>query len=172
MSIRIIRYSNTLRSYKKCYAYAIVSISLLIIYQSHEYLFVINRKLDLTLITAMEKQSHSSVPMIYQDRSRALSDRCNHSHSAASDIRNHNAFDLVREHQLLDLVIFLLQSQSLMYCAVPKIATKTLLTVMIYIHFRDISDHLNTNWKNIDLDRARTEQFINISALVEELRKV
>ncbi|CAF3930325.1 unnamed protein product [Rotaria sp. Silwood1] len=63
------------------------------------------------------------------------------------------------------------QSRSLMYCPVPKVATKTLLTVMLYMHIRDINEHLNNNWRNIDAAKARTEQMINISAFIEELRQ-
>jgi hypothetical protein len=59
-----------------------------------------------------------------------------------------------------------------MYCAVPKVATKALLTAMIYVHLRDISEHLNNNWTNIDAVTAQTEQHINISAFMEELQKV
>jgi hypothetical protein len=59
-----------------------------------------------------------------------------------------------------------------MYCAVPKVATKAVLTAMMHVHLRDISEHLNNNWINIDATTARTEQLINISALVEDLRKV
>jgi hypothetical protein len=170
--VRLIGYSNTRRSRKKYYTYAIASISLLIIYQYHKYLFVINRKLDLIPITAMDTESYSSTPTIYSDRSRALRNRCNHLHSAASDIRYQSALDVVRENLAFRWATFLLQSKSLMYCAVPKIATKTILTVMNYIHLRDILDHLNNNWTNVDVHRARAEQSINISAFTEELRKV
>jgi len=59
-----------------------------------------------------------------------------------------------------------------MYCAVPKIATKAILTAMFYVHLRDISEHLNNNWTNVDVGIARTEQRLNISPLIYELRKV
>ncbi|CAF4738489.1 unnamed protein product, partial [Rotaria sp. Silwood2] len=59
----------------------------------------------------------------------------------------------------------------MMYCALPKIATKTLLSVMFYAHFRDVSNHINTNWANIDINITRTEQSANISLLVNELRE-
>jgi len=170
--VGLIRYFNTHVSYKKYYAYAIASISLLIIYQYRQYLFVINRKLDLIPITVMDTESYSSTPTIYSDRSRALRDRCNHLNSAASDIRHHTGLHLVRDNAAFIWATFLLRSKSLMYCAIPKIATKTLLTVMNYIHLRDIIDHLNNNWTNVDVDRARAEQSINIPALIKELRQV
>jgi hypothetical protein len=59
-----------------------------------------------------------------------------------------------------------------MYCAVPKVATKAIITAMMYVHLRDISEHLNNNWTNVDAATARNEQLINITALVEDLRKV
>jgi hypothetical protein len=43
---------------------------------------------------------------------------------------------------------------------------------MIYVHLRDISEHLKNNWTNIDAAIARMEQGINISAFIRELRKV
>jgi hypothetical protein len=59
-----------------------------------------------------------------------------------------------------------------MYCAVPKVATKSLLTLMVYMHVRDIIENLNNNWKNIDAARARMEQTIDISTFIEDLRQV
>jgi len=59
-----------------------------------------------------------------------------------------------------------------MYCAVPKIATKAILTAMIYVHLRDISEHLNNNWTNVDVAIAQTEQRMSISPFINELRKV
>ncbi|CAF1270549.1 unnamed protein product, partial [Rotaria sordida] len=58
-----------------------------------------------------------------------------------------------------------------MYCPVPKVATKTILTVMLYMHVRDINEHLNTNWTNIDVFRAQMEQMINISGFIQDLRQ-
>jgi hypothetical protein len=66
----------------------------------------------------------------------------------------------------------LLPSHSLMYCAVPKIATKAILTAMLYVHLCDISEHLNNNWTNVDVTIAQTEQRLNISPFIDELRKV
>jgi hypothetical protein len=65
-----------------------------------------------------------------------------------------------------------------MYCAIPKIASKTLISLMIYVYVRDIIDYLKNNWTNIDVNRTRPEQFINIpkliniSKLIEQLHKV
>jgi hypothetical protein len=65
-----------------------------------------------------------------------------------------------------------------MYCAIPKIASKTLISLMIYVYVRDIIDYLKNNWTNIDVNRTRPEQLINIpkliniSKLIEQLHKV
>jgi hypothetical protein len=59
-----------------------------------------------------------------------------------------------------------------MYCGVPKIATKAILTAMIYVHLRDINEHLNNNWTNIDRGIAQTEKRLSISPFINELRKV
>ncbi|CAF1102422.1 unnamed protein product [Adineta steineri] len=64
-----------------------------------------------------------------------------------------------------------LKSRSLMYCPVPKVATKTLLTVMLYMHVNDIIDNLEHNWTNTDAGRAQVEKRINIGSYVHELRQ-
>ena len=59
-----------------------------------------------------------------------------------------------------------------MYCAVPKIATKTVLSYLIYIYFRELSDHLNSSGTDSHTDRARSDQLVGITKLVKELQKV
>ncbi len=172
MSVGVICVSNFLRLCKRCYAYAVALISLFVIFQSYAGLFVINRKSYLQLITVTENDSRSSVSMVYQYRLRALNESCNYSHSKAFDMHTYTGESLLREHPGLKSITLLLQSHSLMYCGVPKVATKALLTTMIYVHLRDISEHLNNNWTNIDAATARMEQRINISGLIQELRKV
>jgi hypothetical protein len=110
--------------------------------------------------------------MVYQSRLRELEKCCDCSHQKACDIHNYNGEIFLRQHPLLRSNTLLLPSHSLMYCAVPKIATKAILTAMIYVHLRDISEHLNNNWTNVDVTIARTEQGLNISPFINELRKV
>ncbi len=172
MFIAFIYVSGFLRLCKECYAYAVALISLFIIVQSHIGLYVINRKLDLELITATETNSSSLVSMVDQYRPRTLNASWDYLHSTECDIHKSTGDSLVRQHPVLDLVAWLLESHSLMYCAVPKVATKAVLTAMIYTHLRDISEHLNNNWTNVDTATARKEQLINITAFIEELRKV
>jgi hypothetical protein len=110
--------------------------------------------------------------MVDQYRPRTLNASWDYLHSTACDIHNSTGDSLVRQHPVLSLVTWLLESHSLMYCAVPKVATKAVLTAMIYVHLRDISEHLNNNWTNVDAATARKEQLINITAFIDELRKV
>ncbi len=171
MFVCLIYVSNFFRLCKQCYAFALVVISLFIVFQSYVGLFLVSRKLDLSTITVPETTPRSSVSMVYEHRLRELKESCDCSNSTC-DIHNDNGESLLRLHSALRSMILLLPSHSLMYCAVPKIATKALLTVMLYVHLRDISEHLNNNWTNIDAATAGMEQHINISAFVQELRKV
>jgi hypothetical protein len=172
MFVDLIFVCNFIRLCKQCYGYAVALISLLIIFLCYKNLFVINRELDLKLITVRKNESVSSLSMVYEYRLRSLNESCENFHPRAYDIHKRTGESLLRQHPLLQLVILLLQSHSLMYCAVPKVATKSLLTSMIYVHLRDINEHLNNNWSNINVTTARKEQHINIHAFINELRKV
>jgi hypothetical protein len=145
--------------------------SLFIIFQYYAGLFLVSRKLDLPPIAVSETTPRSSVSMVYEHRLRELNESCDCSNSTC-DIHNYKVESLLRQHHWLTWVTLLLPSHSLMYCAVPKIATKALLTVMLYVHLRDISEHLNNNWTNVDVAIAQTEQRLNISPFINELRKV
>jgi hypothetical protein len=126
----------------------------------------------------MEADSSLSVPMIYEDRSRTLNGKCNHLHTSVFDIKKFTPASLIKIYPWLNAALFPLRSKSLMYCAIPKIASKTLISLMIYVYVRDIIDYLKNNWTNIDVNRTRPEQFINIpkliniSKLIEQLHKV
>ena len=78
----------------------------------------------------------------------------------------------VYPHQLINMISIVLQSSSLMYCPVPKIATKTLLNIMLYVHVRDLIHHVENNWTNVSTGRARIEKMINMSAFIEDLQFV
>ncbi|CAF4286104.1 unnamed protein product [Adineta steineri] len=72
----------------------------------------------------------------------------------------------------LNTALYPLQSQSLMYCAVPKVASKTLVSLMMYVVVRDIITHLDNNSTNINIKKIRPEQLIDIPKLIDELQKV
>jgi hypothetical protein len=110
--------------------------------------------------------------MVYESRLRTLNESCEDLYSSAYDIHKHTGVSLSRQHPLLHSVILLLESPSLMYCAVPKVATKALLTAMIYVHLSDMNEHLNNNCSNINSTKDRKAHHINIHSLIDELRKV
>lgn len=141
-------------------------------FQSHEYLFIMNKKPDLLLVKRITIDFRLSIPMKNEIRSRTLSGNCDHSHKVVYDIRKQTPASLIRAHPSLDAALLPLQSNSLMYCAVPKIASKTLVSLMIYTYVRDIIDYPSNNLTNIDGNRTRAEQRINIPKLIEQLRKV
>jgi hypothetical protein len=166
-------YFDFFRSHKKYYVYMIALLSLFIVCQFQTSPFLIQKKMDLQLIKATESGSHSSSSlMIYQYKPKIIEESYNYSHLAACGKHNRPADNSVRKNELVNSISIVLQSRSLMYCPVPKVATKTLLTVILYMHVRDISEHLDNNWTNIDTARARTEQMIDIPAFIENLRQV
>ncbi|CAF1062691.1 unnamed protein product [Adineta steineri] len=77
---------------------------------------------------------------------------------------------LVRAHPGLNSALFPIQSKSLMYCAIPKIASKTLISLIMYVYVRDIIDIINNSTK-MDMYELRTQQIINIPKLLEQLKK-
>ncbi|CAF1491329.1 unnamed protein product, partial [Adineta steineri] len=119
----------------------------------------------------METNSNLLVPMIYEHRSKILNSKCNDLHTSENNLTNCSSASLVYTYPWLNAALFSLQSQSLMYCAIPKIASKTLISLMMYVHVRDIVTHLSNNPKNISLNGTRAEQFIDIPRLIAELQK-
>lgn len=165
-------YRRAVQNCKRCCAFVIIAISVLIITQADKYFSVMIEKLDLTLLAGKKIDSSLLLPMIHGNRSKILIDKCNHSQAFASDIRKCSPASLIKTYPWLNAAVFSLRSKSLMYCAIPKIASKTLISLMIYVYVRDIIDHFNDNWTNIDVNRTRPEQHINIPKLIEQLRKV
>ncbi|CAF4200907.1 unnamed protein product, partial [Adineta steineri] len=119
----------------------------------------------------METNSNLLVPMIYEHRSKLLNSKCNDLHTSENNLTNCSSAILVYTYPWLNAALFPFQSQSLMYCAIPKIASKTLISLMMYVHVRDVVTHLNNNPKNISLNGTRAEQFIDIPKLIAELHK-
>jgi hypothetical protein len=48
-----------------------------------------------------------------------------------------NLGNLIHRDHVFNYLGFVLRSHSLFYCSVPKVATRTLLTVLTYLHIRD-----------------------------------
>ena len=173
MFLGLICYHGSLQKCKQYRGYIIILITcFLIIFQSHEYLFIMNKKPDLLLVKGISIDLRLSMPMTTEVRSRTLNGNCAHSHTAVYDITKHTPVSLIRAHPSLDAALLPLQSNSLIYCAVPKIASKTLVSLMIYTYVRDIIDYPRNKLTNIDRHRTRAEQRINVPKLIEQLRKV
>ncbi|CAF1059661.1 unnamed protein product [Adineta ricciae] len=128
-------------------------------------------KFDVSWIIVEETDPNTLLPCIHKNRSQFLNNECIHSKRSISGKKKHTFASLVQEFPWLRGSILSLQSHSLAYCAIPKIASKSFLTLMIYVYIRDAIDHVDTNWTNIVVNKARAEQLINIQKLHEGLRK-
>lgn len=71
----------------------------------------------------------TSEPSQYQERRGLLQDECQNMAKPS--------LDTMQNDGLLNYLGFVLRSQSLFYCSVPKVATRTLLTYLTYLHIRD-----------------------------------
>ncbi|CAF3887754.1 unnamed protein product [Adineta steineri] len=65
----------------------------------------------------------------YEKRIQSLNNQC--------DNRSHLFSNQIHQNKILNHLGFVLRSHSLFYCSVPKVATRTLLTYMTYLHIRD-----------------------------------
>ncbi|CAF1316148.1 unnamed protein product [Adineta steineri] len=65
----------------------------------------------------------------YEKRIQSLNNQC--------DNRSHLFTNQIHQNKILNHLGFVLRSHSLFYCSVPKVATRTLLTYMTYLHIRD-----------------------------------
>ena len=198
MFLRFILYHGTLHKCKKYYAFTVLLISVLVIFEFHGYFFITHKNSDSQSVIKMENDSSLLVPtieigngssslvptieigngsslevsLIYEDRSKTLIGECNHSQTSVFNIETHAPSSLARAYPWLKAAIYPVESQSLMYCAVPKIASKTLVSLMMYVYIRDIIDRLSNNSSNININRIQSEQHINIPKLTEQLQKV
>jgi hypothetical protein len=172
MFLHFISYHGTLQNCKKYCAYVIILISFLVILQIHQYFFITKEKPDLISVIGIETDPSLLVSMIYADRSRTLSDKCNHSQASVFDTEKYAPASLIQAYPWLNSALFPIQSKSLMYCAIPKVASKTLVSLMMYVYVHDTIGYLNNNWTNMNVNRTQIEQLINIPKLVEQLRKV
>ncbi|CAF1541906.1 unnamed protein product, partial [Adineta steineri] len=162
MCLKIILNSTFYFIYLKKYSFLmIIFLSLLTIFQYHRTdVLHTNKKIDYELSQAIKINSNLSI---------STTDNSTYFKKCPKDM---SFFDHipVRSNELINMISLVLQSQSLMYCPVPKVATKTLLNVILYIHVRDLINNLNNNWTNIDNTKAKIERTINISKFIEELR--
>ncbi|CAF1361339.1 unnamed protein product [Adineta steineri] len=160
MCLKIIINSTFYLIYLKKYSFSmIIFLSFLTIFQYRTDVFLTNTKIDFELTQTININSNLSINK---------TDNSTYLKKCPEDKSPHNI--RIYPNQLISMISLVLQSQSLMYCPVPKVATKTLLNVILYIHVRDLINHLNNNWTNIDNSKAKIEKMINISKFIEELR--
>ena len=69
----------------------------------------------------------------YGDRSEFLTKQCNNT----GEPNRQTLSSLVLHSNMLNHLGFVLRSQSLFYCSVPKVATRTFLTYITYLHVRN-----------------------------------
>ncbi len=75
----------------------------------------------------------SNESFLYEERVELLKNKCyNKNNPSVSSVPHLNHRGVLANH-----LGFLLRSQSLFYCSVPKVATRTLLTYITYLHIRD-----------------------------------
>ena len=158
---RIFHQSAPVKS-KRYDLYLVLTISFLILFHCYPYVF---RREEKT-------RSDALMTMNYEDRSDALIGSCKHSNSSFFNVSNCVPNDLVSRHPWLNAALFPLRSRSLMYCAIPKIASKTLISIIMYVYVRDVLNHLTGNMTHHVVNSTRAEQYINIRKLTEQLLKV
>ncbi|CAF4105521.1 unnamed protein product [Rotaria sordida] len=83
----------------------------------------------------------SNVSFSYEDQSQCF-DKSKSSHQTLSKI--------TRQDKVINYLGFVLRSHSLFYCSVPKVATRTLLTFITYLHIRDDLIPLLTNYSTLN----------------------
>ncbi len=69
----------------------------------------------------------------YEERMKSLWDKCSDKINPSVSMDS----NLIRQDKMLNYLGFVLRSHSLFYCSVPKVATRTLLPYITYLHIRD-----------------------------------
>lgn len=113
------------------------------------------------------KMNHNRSTLIdQQNRLRIFNEKCQASKMKKLDIQifDDSPLYLMKTYSWLKTALFPVQSQSMMYCATPKVASKILISFTVYLYIRD----------NIQPMKNQTilEQHVNVSKLIEEFKKV
>ena len=169
MSLHHFRFCGTFRNCKKYCAFVLL---LVILFRCRHCLFGASGRLQTFWTIEFESNSLFSPSNNYESRSATLGEECNRSHSPLCDQDERRVSRVRRTYQSIELVTFLLRSKSLMYCAVPKMATKTILSLLTYVYLRDLSDHLERNQTNFVYNRTLREQLIGVTRLAAQFKKV
>ena len=93
-------------------------------------LYEIPRKISISIPQSSTSPTRTlkNVSSIYEQRIGLIRSVCQ---------RNHHPAIISEHRKLINHLGFLLRSHSLFYCSVPKVATRTLLNYITYLHIRD-----------------------------------
>lgn len=115
-----------------------------------------------------EVQSDLNLSILFkqENRLKILNEKCDDSNFVpVENLTSENVpAYLIKHYPWLRTGIFPLQSRSLLYCAIPKVASKTLISFMVYLNLLDAFQHLN--------NKTLFERNINFDKLLEQLVKV
>ncbi len=108
--------------------------------------------------------SLSTESFYHEDRIKFLGNKC----TGNKDSSRQSLSKINHRDYLINYLGFFLRSHSLFYCSVPKVATRTLLIFMTYLHIRDdliplLTNHSTSNTLNpaLDLKSINTSYFFN-----------
>lgn len=169
--VRLCR-GRILRREKKYLACTVLFFSFVVVLLPHERFFVMANEIHSVLSMRMKRMTSSTSSFINEHRSQTMRHFCTYSKETTMNWRNSSVARLSKTHPSLNTALFSIPSQSLMFCAVPKIASKTLISLFIYVHVRDILQSQTNNSTDQILNRRRSTHFIHAGKLADQLRKV
>ena len=76
---------------------------------------------------------HRNSSIVNENRLKSFKNQCGHSYNSYSRAYS----KILHSDKTLNYLGFLLQSHSLFYCSVPKVATRSILPFITYLHVRD-----------------------------------
>lgn len=100
---------------------------------------------------------------IYRNRSELITNQCDSSVSYSGESQM-----LLVKYPWLNGAIYRIQSQSLIYCTIPKIASKTTISLLIYVYIRDLLQRLQNKSINVNDEICK---HIPISLLINQMKK-
>lgn len=117
---------------------------------------ILNKTLLSTYTTSATIDLQSIVPIDHRNRLTMFYNKCrglgemplNSGQMTTSPV------ELTKTRPWLDTTIFPVESESLMFCSIPKIASKTLISLITYVHVRNILKKSNNNFTEIHVNRG------------------
>ena len=157
---------------KQVFICIISVISLAIFFETRTQLFRECLRLLQQRSILREVSPRSSLPSIYGKRARQVSEGCMHVSLALKKNRTLTFSNTIDPTQHNLDIFFTLRSYSLMYCATAKVATTTLRSIMIYVHLKEIYNHVTGHRIETDFIGIPWAKLANVPALIRTLREV